>query len=185
MNHLSVFLCSGLLATSAAIAAGPAPLELKGLHVGENKEKIRERASTPLRCQDQRGPGSISSVCVVEPFGNFQTLAEEPVKFWSIFLSEKDEASLVIANLAATSYLTVSKALQTKYGKPTAKRTVPVQNRMGASFTNEQLEWTRGDQVLTVAQYGADIETMVVTLGSKRLVSAPHAERDAKKAKDL
>lgn len=54
--------------------------------------------------------------------------------------------------------------LREKYGAPTSRLDVPVQNRMGAQFTNEIVRWQRGGRIIEVERYHRRLDHMLLTL---------------------
>lgn len=179
-RQVLVLLALAVFAGSASAEA----LELKGFRLGAPEGDLVTKYAS-IQCQDQQsGPAERMCIVLASSTTDLLTLAEQPVKFWSFFFRES-RLGLIVCNLPNDHFREVAEAFEAKYGKPKSKESV-MQNRMGAKFTNTTLEWLRGDEILTVQQYGGDISTMIVSLGNRKFVTAPTpGPKTEKRAKDL
>jgi hypothetical protein len=64
-----------------------------------------------------------------------------------------------------------------RYGKPTATRTEMVQNRMGAKFRNEILEWTGQRAYVFLRRYSDELTEGLGAIGTKAGLEAHEKER--------
>lgn len=86
------------------------------------------------------------------------------------------EATLIDGNVERVEFQTlgtlaipvVMDALRAKYGKPSAEKKVPVQNRMGATFESVEAEWLRGGLSIVYLGVTHQIDRGVVTIDTKR-----------------
>ena len=90
--------------------------------------------------------------------------------------------------LPVNRFEVVTGALTEKYGQPTKKEESTMKTRAGVEYPQVELTWIDGEEILKAKRLAGGINTMSVTVTSKKYVEAAEARRGAAKkkgAKDL
>jgi hypothetical protein len=186
---LGIVVSIALAPATSAIAGDP--IALKQLTVGMTKDEVEKQfPGFTKNCflkalDDGRVPCMYMKPRDGEswrtPIEAMNTLADAPVKSWTIFFRD-DKVSSVLVSLPTLKFDQVSAALAEKYGKPEFDEKSTVQNRMGASFDQHEMIWKRDGTVLDVRQRAGRIDDMAVRLTSESEMekSKPKPKKDAK-----
>ncbi len=172
----------------SAQAQQPAPLEIKNVRIGAPGFSVHDQFPW-ARCTD--------TSCFISPDADDRRACPPPVDrdCYRDFLKRvffgpgkaKSFSYSIRDGVIESAYVRfpndvwtiVVKGLVEKYGPPTKDTTETIQNRMGAKFESQSLEWARPDGRLVATQRAADIDTASVIMDSTAAMA-----RAAAKAKD-
>jgi len=101
---------------------------------------------------------------------------------------EKGELAALNLTFDADSYSKVVEAFTAKFGRPHEEKQEYVQNRMGASFLNNEVIWRTSSGPLEIQQYGSSIKyghVSIIEPGTLAAVEKRQKAKGADAAKDL
>lgn len=110
-------------------------------------------------------------------------------KYFQVGAKDRANIDSIEARFSSNGYEIVKLALLDKYGKPSSTSESQVQNKMGASFTNEVVKWSAADGAeIRLERYAPDLSVSTITVLSgeamkRRADSANSAHKAA--VKDL
>lgn len=166
-----------LFAASSLLAQ---TFEIKGIYIGMTEAQLLEKYPA-FRCRNNTEIGrycsfiyeAYPSVCRELDGAKFDACHERshqlyefgPAKPKGYTVNLRDEAVTAISVIVrAEDFGDLAAALQEKYGRPSSDKKGVVENRMGAKFGNESIEWRRGNQALEIKQRVGNIDTGMVHL---------------------
>jgi hypothetical protein len=99
---------------------------------------------------------------------------------------EANVFELALVSFPAAEYTVMRDIFIDRYGPPTVTKRETLQNRMGATFTNEILEWVGARVVIDLRRYGSTLDDGQAVVGLKSVVDRERekAEKARKKGKD-
>lgn len=166
-----------LVAFIVALAISPAvaePLNIKGLEPGMTREQVAAaHPGLDAHCGEwKREPFGLH--CTYSPSARsrqiavptLDSIAGAPVVLWLVSF-QGPEVARVLANLDTKHFARVVAAITEKYGEPAKRSTGTVQNRMGATFDQHEITWSRDGRVLTVTRRASKLSEMRVFLTSE------------------
>jgi hypothetical protein len=101
---------------------------------------------------------------------------------------QADQLVSVMVEIPTFSFETYVTALTEKFGPPSSETTEQLQNRMGATWPNRIVVWSRGDARFRITQRSLGIDTGSIMFVSTEYLRQQDAERKARakaSAKDL
>jgi hypothetical protein len=119
------------------------------------------------------------------------TIANVPARiiygFIAHSLDSKDDGAYrlytIYGSFSSGDYAKVRDAVTEKYGEPSHREEVILQNRLGAVLKGEVLVWTRGDNSIRLSQYAGTIETSSLSIADAKQVSEHQRREKAKQGK--
>jgi hypothetical protein len=187
----------GILAASLVVSAALAeePLTFKGFELGADRSSFLAAFPKPL-C---KGSPEHGDTCFWTPKDDCPTFDTQGPCFKAFnyggVLPNNILVTFYKARLVRVSvyfpeprFRELRDAITERFGTPAVMKNDVVQNRMGATFDNTRLIWTRGDAILSLRQRGSKIDEGVASLMSKTFSERMREEgKDAvkRRAKDL
>lgn len=110
---------------------------------------------------------------------SMNTLAGQRPKYWSVQTRDRAVASTSLA-MSSDSFDAIVQAMREKFGKESSLKRGTIKNRMGASFDQEEVRWTRGGRILALTKRSHTVDEMQIMLISEAELAA--GERDAAQA---
>lgn len=175
-----------LIAVCWMLCGSAFALELRSQKLGSSEQQLLAQYPN-LDCHTTGGPAAavadrrcdVSYVTRAKSGADYMlVLADEPVLMttWHFF---DDRLGKLSFWMGTGSFEQVLAAMREKFGRESNYRRVPVQNLMGAKFTNEIAQWKRGDEAIEIERYSDDLDHMMVSLHSiGYLREAARRERD-------
>jgi hypothetical protein len=107
------------------------------------------------------GAGLDGQVC------NGITVIAGAVAYANVVIDASGRLIRISMSFPSDDFEQVATGAEEKYGKPTKSQSVPVQNRMGATYTNSTLTWgdLRGNYV-QIARYGSTLDKGFIYFGT-------------------
>jgi hypothetical protein len=194
MNRRPIFLAAWLaLLATASLGVGAEPLEIKGIQLG---------VTTPEEVK-ARFPGVFvsSSGIILSPSAHIAARCGRPAATQCMsdaideirvgggaggdyfFRIVDGVVTTVIVTFSQGGFATARAAVVGKYGEPSSRKTVELQNRAGAKFQSEQLIWKRDDGDIRLTERTDAIDSSELVMRSKAQVERDEAAA-AKKLKD-
>lgn len=136
--------------------------EFKGIRPGMAYADLA--ANPKLRCEERKNDPVAEYACTLN-YGEKETIAGTPVKFLAVFVLSGKVTTLT-ASFDTSQYLQVKLALIEKYGTGEVTDS-EIQNRMGASFDNQKVEWTGKDATMRLDKRSGKIDTGRFTIQAK------------------
>jgi hypothetical protein len=88
-------------------------------------------------------------------------------------------------NYSGSNFNVIREAITTKYGSPTAERSVNYQNSFGATRTGSVVTWDNGITTIELAEYNAQVDQSAIVFTHKKLTAEAVASAPKKTSKDL
>lgn len=149
------------------------PQDVRGFKFGSSPEEAI--AVQNQRIKDLREKGEIvidrelKSLGYVEDraqtFYTKDKVGEVLVTLMLTFLDNK--LSRISFDFPSKQFPIMVAAFLEKYGKPSQKKETPVQTKMGALYTNEELNWEGANILIVLSKYSSKITEGAATFGTK------------------
>jgi hypothetical protein len=161
-----------------------AAADIKGLTIGMDRAAVQSRLPEMFCMPSKEIPGR--EVCVNQrgksaKLGDLETYAGQAIDSFGVSF-QGGKLRHISLRLSTSKFLPVSTALSEKYGSPAIEKST-VQNRMGATFDQEEHTWKDGDDRLVARKRGSKLDLMEVTLSSES-ATRQDAEEAKARAKD-
>lgn len=176
-----------LLAALPAVALAE-PMTLKGLAPGMTKAQLSEVHPTiDQKCMRPERDTTTDEICgySTKYHGSIpalHTFAGVNVDLWTIML-KAGVVHTVTITLPSDDFDRVEIALTERWGKPNARTTDTVSNRMGASFDQVKVNWAREGFVLRAMKRSGKVTQAMISLTTERGMEERYkANKDAAKA---
>jgi len=114
----------------------------------------------------------------------YPTLAGVPTKLYVFHFMDGVLYEIVVA-VDRGNFSDLQGALVGKFGQPAKKRAVPIQNRMGAVFSSEELTWKNARADMILSERTGSIDTSVLVVSDRRLRATALARRGSTPSGDL
>jgi len=154
---MKLMVAAALLSSSQLVFADEAPYEFKGLALGSDYSQIQ--SDKRFACRDPQD-AKFDRFCMLK-YGHKETIAGIPVSTVMLCYYD-DKLQIITINFPSKEFSEVADALKEKYGQGTVK-SEEVHNRMGATFQNETLSWSKADATLRAEKYSSKLDTSRVT----------------------
>lgn len=93
--------------------------------------------------------------------------------------TESDVSSMIILDTKRSNFETLKTLLSERYGPPRSDKNGTVQNRMGATFSNEVLAWTGPNYLIRLEQRGRSLDRSNLYVFDKAKMDAEEARTQA------
>jgi hypothetical protein len=102
----------------------------------------------------------------------------------SVYITFGDHGMDAVSFTFATKHFdTMVGAFVERYGEPTTRESHPVQNRMGATFVNDELHWQGERVTISLSKYGTNVTESSATLLTKEAIERETLRSQQNKAK--
>jgi hypothetical protein len=153
-------IASFLLPVFRAAAAWDEPSGFRGIPWGASMEVVQEK-SPGLYCIDSaRRNRSDAGTCAGQ-------LAIGPTTPKVVVRFRSGGMDAVFLSFPTRDFATLRPIFVERYGEPTSTRTEELQNRMGAKFENEILEWSGEKVYILLQRYGSEITDGLATIRTR------------------
>jgi hypothetical protein len=130
---------------------------------------------------------SPSTEPILPSIPSLDTFGGKRVKSWLVMFRDT-KAHTVGVTLPTASFDEVIASMKERYGAPTSEKASTVQNRMGASFDQTEVEWRVGGSIIAARRRASNINDMRILLSDEASIrdGAKGRESDTKAgAKDM
>lgn len=145
---------------SFALPCSVLAYDIKGLKIGSTEADVLA-ASPDATCKESMLSGSPTRLCIGDV-----SFAGAPATVFVTFMA--GQADYVSVTFPSKTWPVVREAINAKYPTGSTTTSSVVQNRMGASFDQQEIVWVAGDVTMRAAKRSNDLTEGVVELLSQR-----------------
>lgn len=153
----------------SSLVAADEPLQIKDFHVGMTKAEFTKLQR--YAC-DAKLYALYSSLCY--------TVGGSPISNMGAAFDAEQRVSIFRLEFPSENYEAVKAAVAGKFANIKCEQE-PVQNRMGAKFTNEICAFDSGSETLALHRFGDKLTTGWLSLGSNKAIQAAKSVESKKK----